>query len=298
MNACIQQMRFFQPATRIVRSSVTMVLILASLLSCREQPIDQVSDHPPTQRLAATTKLYLGSTNNQQSFDTVLVNGLVYPVLASDSMRFRFDAQQRLIRYQLTQSFQSDTGKVTLVPTDNNYLYQQGYLHEGSIKFPLDSTQRRVLSYTKKGYSIINFDSIRHYSSEGILVSALQTSFNSDYPSVKYLLPNKKATLEAGNVIRLEVYDYFSGVLASETRFVYDKQHFAPLATFTFLGETSRHALLRKTVINYNADGVHTTEYTYTNQYDSQSRLIRQLEYEESKNSSYPGSYILTKYYY
>ena len=93
---------------------------------------------------------------------------------------------------------------------------------------------------------------------------------------------------------QLEVYNYFDGSIDNVTRYFYDDQHYAHLATFTFLGETSRNALSRKKYVRYSSSEVYTSEYVYTNQYDEQGRLIRQLEEVETEGPGYGKSYTLT----
>ncbi|WP_461093949.1 hypothetical protein [Spirosoma gilvum] len=265
--------------------------------------MDQLPTQPPTQRVEAMATFYLSKSHSQTSVDTVLFNGVIYSVNAIDSTTFSYDSHQRLIGQQLKQSFEANGQKMISMAPANTYRYQDGYLQvlrDGySAKFPLDSTHQRITSYTRPSYSFVDVDTLRSYSREGILVSALQDSYNPSYPSIKYVQPNRKIALEAGNRIRLEAYSSFTGALESVTRFIYDNQHFAPLATLTFLGETSRNALLRKTEIRYLSNGVgSTTEYVYTNHYDQQGRLVSQLEYAETTPASYPGWYTLTRYYY
>lgn len=280
-----------------------LMALLLTLEGCKQPSIDQLPTQPPTQRIRAMATFYLSKSPFQTSIDTVLFNEVIYPVIAIDSTSFTYDSQQRLIGQQLKQSFEANGRKVILTAPANSYRYQDGYLQvlrDGySAKFPLDSTHQWLTSYTRPSYSFVDVDTLRSYSREGILVSALQDSYNPSYPSIKYVQPNCKVAVEAGNRIRLETYSSTTGALESVTRFIYDNQHFSPLATLTFLGETSRNALLRKTEIRYLANGeVSTTEYVYTNQYDQQGRLASQLEYIESNHASYPGWYTLTRYYY
>ncbi|WP_461092073.1 hypothetical protein [Spirosoma gilvum] len=277
--------------------------MLLALDGCNQPSIDQLPSQPPTQRVGAVVKLYLGKPHSQTGIDTVLFNGVIYPVNAIDSTSFAYDNQQRLIRQQLSQTYEANGRKLTSMAPLTMYRYQDGYLQvlrDGyASKFPLDSTRQRVTSYTRPSYSFVDVDTLRSYSGEGILVRALQASYNTSYPSINYFRPNRKVALEAGNMIRLETYSSYTGALESVTRFIYDNKHFAPLAALTFLGETSRNVLLRKTEINYLGDVVaYTAEYVYTNHYDQQGRLVSQLEYAETKNASYAGSYTLTRYYY
>ena len=274
------------------------LLFVVALVGCYEQPVEQFTRQAPTQRVRAMTKLALGSKLNEISLDTVRFNGTTYFVWAIDSMSVSYDAQQRLIRYQLQQTTQYNGKLFTSQAPDQTYLYQNGYLHEAATRYRLDSTQRRVLSYTRRGYSYTEFDSLRRYSNEGLLVSVLQTTLTGTPSFQPTGLPTVLMTIEGGNITKLGEYDYSTKALNRVTRYTYDNKRFGPLAVFTFRGESSRNALLRKTIISYDANSPRSTEYTYTNQYDKQGRLIAQLEYEEPKNSPYPGSYTLTKYYY
>lgn len=290
------------------RFTLSYIIALTTSLGCRDRSVDLVQNDPPTQRVVASTKLYLGTYPDLISSDTVIVEGVVYPVNALDSLSFYYDNQQRPIQLKRTQISQA-YGKKTNSPTvSSTYSYQNGQMNERenfyetysgrAFQFPLDSTQRRVIAYTKSNYSFVDFDSLRHYSIEGILLSASRSSYNPSYPDINRRLPTMKTTVEAGNIIRSESYNSWSGAIEAVTRFVYDNKHHAPLATFTFLGETSRNTLLRKTVIGYYGNQTITHEYMYTNEYDSQGRLTRQLESEVPKSSTQRATQTLTKFYY
>ncbi|GAB3776593.1 hypothetical protein GCM10028818_22530 [Spirosoma horti] len=284
------------------------LFLLVALVGCHHPSIDYALGNPPTQRPKATTTLYLDLTANLVNLDTVQMGGIVYSVLAQDSMRFSYDNQQRLIKVDLTHSSQ-DYGKKIISPTvSSTYAYQNNQLsgreyftetYAGRpFQYPLDSSNHRVLAYTRYGYSFVDYDSLRQYSGEGILLNALQTSFNPSFPNIKRQIPNSKATIEGGNITHSEVYSSWTSDLVKINRFSYDMNHYAALATFPFLGETSRNVLLRKTVITYYGNEVDTSNYIYTNEYDNQGRLIRQYEMRVSKDSPIGSERRLTKFYY
>lgn len=161
----------------------------------------------------------------------------------------------------------------------------------------LDPVGHRLLAYIHKGYSIVFFDSLRVYSAEGILTSTLQADYNATYPLKNKSVPNKKIIIESGNVTRIESYDEL-GKINRITRCVYDNKHYAPLATDTFLGETSRNVLMRKIIITYQTRTSYTSDFTYANEYDNEGRLISQLEHELPTTSDPTGTKLLTKFYY
>ena len=289
---------------------VPFLLCSSVLISCQTPSPDPVLPAPPVQRVAALTVSSLGQFSTNTVFRMVTIAGTAYPVSAVDSLHFQYDSQRRLIRKDLTQSIQYYPDKsATITGSRSEYRYdgtslleQEGispYWSGRSFRFPLDSTRQRVLSYTKTGYSFVAFDSLRRYSGEGILTSALQTYYNPGYPLTERREPNTNATVEAGNVTRLEEYDPTSGKLTRLTRFYYDNKHYAPLAIITFLGEASRNALLKKTILDYSyAGGVVTEEHTYTSEYDAQGRMTRQVEYSLDQHTNQVRPSSLIAYFY
>ncbi|MEZ0543146.1 hypothetical protein [Fibrella arboris] len=301
-------MKPYKPVSRAVWASISGMLLLVVLSGCHDQILTQPLSSPSKQRVKATAKRYLHLTGtiNQIYLDTVRLDGTSYSAWAIDSISFYYDDNQRLTRHQLNQTMVISDKKVIFEPTGSTYTYLNGYMQETyvnrymreALRFPLDPGQRHVLSYNKAEYGYVDVDSIRRYSGEGLLLSALQVRLLPRYSISNNQLPTWQSTLKAGNMTQLEVYNYFDRTTDNVTRYFYDDQHYAPLATFTFLGETSRNALLRKTQVWYSISGVHTSEYVYSNQYDAQGRLIRQLEEVESKGSGYWKYYTLTNYYY
>lgn len=294
----------------LIKCVATSLLASLTVVSCQTTLPDPTLTDLPTQRVKAQTVSSLGVYADQISIDTALIEGTVYQINARDSLSFRYDAQQRLVGHSLTQVFQAYRQRHTTA-TRSEYSYQAGSMTEREGIGPqgsgllrqhsLDNSERRVATYTKRGYAHIQLDSLRTYSAEGLLLNALQTDLNPSFPPTKSLQPNTKATLESGNIIRREVYNAFSGVLNSVTRSVYDTKHFAPLAIFTFLGEDSRNALVQKTYTAYQSDGItieHVFKYTYDNEYDQQGRMTRQTEYVQDKTYPQKRPINTTQYYY
>jgi hypothetical protein len=279
----------------MIKPNVIGLFFVVTLLGCREHSLEQFPNQTPAQRVSSMTKLYLAINPTDNKLDTVLVNGTTYSVTSIDSMSFSYDAQQRLIRHQY-QQITTNKDKPFQAP-DQTYLYQNGYMHQGASRYRLDSTQRRVLSYTQQGFGYTDFDSLRSYSSEGLLVSVLRTILTNKPSFQPVGPPTVLATVEGGNITKVEEYDYSTKALNRVTRYTYDNKHFGPLAAFTFRGESSRHALLRETITRYYGTSYDTYTYAYINQYDRQNRLTRQLQQDVS-NSSNPKSLVLTKFCY
>ena len=295
----------------LMKCVTTSLLVTLAMVSCRtELPVPALIDLP-TQRVKTQTVSSLGIYTDQISIDTALIEGTVYQINGKDSLSFRYDAQQRLVGHTSTQLFQT-YGQRHTTTTQSEYSYQAGSMTEregigpqgsGLVRqHSLDNSGRRVATYTKRGYAHVRLDSLRTYSTEGLLLNALQTDLSPSNPPTKpSLLPNTKATLEKGNMIRREVYNTFSGTLGSITRYVYDTKHLAPLAVFTFLGEDSRNALVQKIHTVYQSNGItieYVLKYTYYNEYDERGRMTRQTEYVQDKTYPQKKAMNTAKYYY
>jgi hypothetical protein len=277
-----------------------IILTLVSCLliaSCHEKSIDAPLSPPPTQRIASLSMRYVRQQPQDPILDTVHIKDIVYPIVARDSLSFSYDAQDRLITSDRLQWYTTIDGPQI---NGGNGIQHSIYSYQGdrflevegstrqSFYCSLDSAQRRVLSRNKKRYSYVDVDTLRQYSTEGMLVSMQGPGYRQVF------------VIENGNVTRIEQYRLGSSNLEMLTRLVYDNKHYAPLTPFTFLGETSRNALLRKTILSYYPDGTHTDEYTYQNQYDNQGRMTRQVEYQQltNYNQGKPYLWLVTDYYY
>lgn len=268
-------------------------------LGCRTKMPEPAQMAPPSQRVAARTVSHLGLVLDQVSLATVSFAGTSYAVRGFDSVSYRYDDRRRLVSLQGVGTSQA-YGKKFSYPYGGEFIYEQRKLIAGSgnyrAVYPLDSTEHRILSRNGRAYSLVIFDTLRRYSNEGILISSLQGDYNPTFPDTKREVPNLKATIQAGNVVRLEEYSPWSGKLELVTLCSYDLQHYAPLATETYLGETSRNTLRKKTILN--PVGVVLNEYLYANEYDQQGRLVRQLESLRLPTTILPKVLSLTRYYY
>jgi hypothetical protein len=227
--------------------------------------------------------------------DTVVVEGTVYSIASKDSMAFQYDSQDRLVKFDRTQFSGGPGGSYTNGPLKNLYEYSNGQFQEveggtGSrFSFRLDNTQRRVLSRTKKRNLYTELDTLRQYSPEGILTSVQTANYHQVF------------IIENGNVTRIEQYNNRTNKLDQTTELIYDLTHAAPPAQFTFLGETSRNALVSKKVQDYTSPGgAITYTYSYRNVYDSKGIMIRQVEYRQDSaiNQGKPYFWTATDYYY
>lgn len=281
-------------------------VLLFTLAGCRRDSTEDVVSSPPTQRARAVTSLSLGSGQllpGQISLETVTVGGTAYNVVSIDSSVYGYDNQQRLTSHVLTQTTQANDQRFTLPSVRYDYTYQPGVLLEtytsgpGQVlrRYPLESTNNRVTAYTRDFYSVVLVDTLRKYSSEGILLETLQAALTSRV--VNSTTPTLRTTVQDGNVIKQEEYNT-TGVLQRVDQNVYDTRQYAPRQSVSFLGETSRNALLSK-VSTYTDAGVsRATTYTYQNEYDSQGRLRQQLEKAVSNDSPTYSAYRLIKFYY
>lgn len=281
-------------------------VLLLTMASCRRDAAEEVVSAPPVQRVRAITSMSLGSDQllpGQISLDTAIVAGTVYKAVSIDSSAFTYDDQQRLASHALTQTTQANGKPFTLPSVRYEYTYQPGVLLEtytsgtGRVirRYPLESTSSRVTAYTRDFYSVVLIDTLRKYSTEGILLEALQTALNSRV--ISSTTPTLKTTIQDGNVSKQEEYN-ITGVLERIDQNVYDMQRYAPRQSLTFLGETSRNALSSKVSTYTDAGGKRATTYTYQNVYDAQGRMIRQLEKATSNDSPTYSSYRLVKFYY
>lgn len=253
----------------------------------------------PTQRVTRLEIFYPEFSPypaSRKALDVVTVDGKETQFVAKDTRLFQYDGQQRLISYKLKQIAQTDEGQEYGGDTlRNSYSYNNGRMTEveggtqRTYAYPLDDTQHRVLTHTKTGYLYINVDTLRKYSNEGILTEI--TTQGS----------RQVITVDGGNVTKIEQYNVASGKLEKVTNFDYDNAHYAPLAQVTFLGEASRNALNKQTILDYSfAEGVRTYTFSYRNQYDNQGRMSQQLEYTEDPTLNQGKAFVsqLRKYYY
>jgi hypothetical protein len=277
------------------RITLALAVLCILVIGCKDAPLELTPAPSSGQRVAHLAILYYRFLDQEPMLDTVLIDGMVKAIASKDSMSFRYDSQGRLTNYDRTQYSANVGGPYTSGTLKSEYTYQNGQLQEleGStgirFQYRLDDSQRRVLSRTKKRYSYIDVDTLRQYSAEGILKTV-------------QLLNNRQVfTIDNGNVVRIEQYGIASGKLEQVTQMTYDNTHLAPPAQLTFLGETSRNALVHKKILDYGyADGVHIYDYTYTNEFDAQGRMTRQIEYHQESwyNQGKPYFWTATDYYY
>lgn len=282
----------------IINRVVTTLCFCALLVSWQRSSAQQ-SPGAPTQRVTRLEIFYPEFSPypaSRKALDAVTVDGKETQFVAKDTRLFRYDDQQRLTNYNLTQIAQTDEGQQYGGDTlKNSYSYTNGRMTEveggtqRTYEYPLDDTQRRVLTHTKNGYSYINVDTLRKYSTEGIVTEVtIQGS-------------RQVITVDAGNITKIEQYNVASGKLEKITNFDYDNAHYAPLAQVTFLGEASRNAISKQTIVDYSfAEGVRTYTFSYRNQYDDQGRMSQQLEYTEDPSLNQGKAFVsqLRKYYY
>lgn len=280
--------------------------ILFMLADCRPDPVEEAVDPPPKQRVKALTtlNLRLGKLSPDEiSLDTVMVAGTVYNVVSFDSTVYSYDEQKRLTSYVRTQTGQA-YGRPHTSSYRCDYAYQPGVLSEtflqgnrqATVRYPLESTNNRVTAYTREYYSAILVDTLRKYSPEGILLETLEVGPNSRKPN--FTTPTRKITVESGNIVKQEEYNSYGGNLQTVARYVYDVKRYAPLSTFTFLGETSRNAVLKIVSTHTDVDGSRDNTYTYQNEYDGQGRMTRQLEKTTVSYAPSYSAFLLTRYYY
>lgn len=275
--------------------SFMLTLLAMILYGCKDAPVETAVAIPSGPRVSRLTTSYLRILNQDPLLDTVVVDGTVYSIASKDSMAFQYDSQDRLINFDRTQFSGGSGGSYTNGPLKNVYAYSNGQFQEveggtGSrFSYKLDNTQRRVLSRTKKRNLYTELDTLRQYSPEGILTSVQTANYRQVF------------TIENGNVTRIEQYSNRTNKLDQTTELTYDLAHAAPPAQFTFLGETSRNALVSKKVQDYTAPGGAVTyTYSYRNLYDAQGRMIRQIEYHQDSaiNQGKPYFWTATDYYY
>ncbi|GAB3893424.1 hypothetical protein GCM10028825_34080 [Spirosoma agri] len=270
-------------------------MVIGSLTTCRDKTTDLAPVATPSQRITSQSIQYVRILDQEPSLDTVQIDGVVQALSSKDSLRFQYDAEDRLVSYNRTQYTATAMGPFTNGTQKSLFSYNNGRFQEleggtGSrFEFSLDNAQRRVLNRTKRRGSYIDVDTLRQYSSEGMLTTVEKQGNRQVF------------TIENGNVVRIEQFSTRTGTLEMVTEFTYDTGHRAPAAPFTFLGETNRNALLTMKTLDYSyATGVRSTTYTYRNEYDSQERMTRQIEYHQDSwyNQGKPYFWTATDYYY
>lgn len=274
---------------------ISLLLLGIVVCGCKDASVEPSVVIPSVPRVSSFTTSYLRILDQDPLLDTVVVEGTVYSIASKDSMAFQYDSQDRLVKFDRTQFSGGPGGSYTNGPLKNLYEYSNGQFQEveggtGSrFSFRLDNTQRRVLSRTKKRNLYTELDTLRQYSPEGILTSVQTANYHQVF------------IIENGNVTRIEQYNNRTNKLDQTTELIYDLTHAAPPAQFTFLGETSRNALVSKKVQDYTSPGgAITYTYSYRNVYDSKGIMIRQVEYRQDSaiNQGKPYFWTATDYYY
>ncbi|GAB2580211.1 hypothetical protein [Spirosoma areae] len=280
------------------RSLLLLLLTGLCLFGCKRSDPETDPVEAKIERISRMTVFYADVPPGPANVAMDTVNGKVYTFIASDDHSFRYDSRNRLINHVLTQTSATDKELFTF-KNQYSYGYANGRMTETqtndggtrTYSFLLDSTQSRVLTYTKRmqgdNAQLPNgLDTLRQYSADGILKGVVKAS------------GRQVITIDQKNITRIDEYSRSTGNLDNTRTFVYDLDYYSPPAYLTFLGETSRNALVKKTA-NYGSSGSSNTYVsTYQNSYDASKRLIRQVEF-----SQYPGQAqvvvsTLTKYYY
>ncbi|WP_460961624.1 hypothetical protein [Spirosoma litoris] len=289
----------------MIRSTLPLFITFIGFYSCTTPDSDSESVSArqflqPTERVSKMTVYYTSPLTSLNYVGKDTVNGQVFNFVDADAYTFRYDSQNRLINHTLTQTSASDAGVYTH-KNQYSYVYANGRMTETqtsdagtqSYSFILDSTQSRVLAYTKHLYTASGpvytptpLDTLRQYSAEGILKSVLRGS------------NRQTITIDTKNITQIDEYSNRTGKLDNTTAFVYDMDHYAPPAYFTFLGETSRNAVVKRT-INYGSQGQADVYIsTYQNTYDTQKRLVKQVEFSQYPGQAKPTVATVTTYSY
>ncbi|QMW03797.1 hypothetical protein [Spirosoma foliorum] len=282
----------------MIRSTLPLLISCIGFYSCTTPDSEPVfvsarQFQPPIERVSKMVVYYTSPLTSLNYVGKDTVNGQVYNFVGADTYTFQYDAQNRTVKHTLTQTSASDIGLYTH-KNQYRYAYANGRMTEAqtsdagtqTYSFPLDSTQSRVLAYTKRIYANALLDTLRQYSAEGILKSVLRGS------------NRQTITIDTKNITQIDEYSNRTGKLDNTTAFVYDMDHYAPPAYFTFLGETSQNTVVKRT-INYGSQAqVDVYISTYQNTYDTQKRLIKQVEFSQYPGQAKPTVATVTTYSY
>ncbi|MVM31416.1 hypothetical protein GO755_15330 [Spirosoma sp. HMF4905] len=289
----------------MIRSTLSLLITCIGFYSCHTPDSDPVSISArqflqPVERVSKMTVYYTSplASTNYVGKDTV--NGKIYSFIGADAYTFQYDAQSRLVSHALIQTSASDIGVYTH-KNQYSYVYANGRMTETqtsdggtqTYSFRLDSTQSRVLAYTKRIYTASGpiyasalLDTLRQYSADGILQRVVRGS------------NRQTITIDKKNIARIDEYSNRTGNLDNATAFVYDMDYYAPPAYFTFLGETSQNAVVKRTV-NYGSQSqANAYVSTYQNTYDAQRRLVKQIEFSQYPGQGKPVVSTITTYSY
>nr|WP_231780061.1 hypothetical protein [Spirosoma sp. KNUC1025] len=224
-----------------------------------------------------------------------------YSYSAIDSTTYRYDKLGRQISRHLRQRGASQMNKQMglLNEVTYQYTYTTTTVLEQTptqqLENPLDTSQLRYASYSQPYFDRphVIVDTLRHYSSEGILVSS--TTINR---SVNQVIAKRVSRVDQGDVVNISLsYDQQSTPY-EVTTLSYDRSHYGALTTQPLDGETSRHALLTKVVTSYWGSQTDRSSFTYSNEYDSQGRLVQQSESYQPANGQPAELRSLTRFYY
>jgi len=285
--------------------SIVILIACIGLYNCNTPDVDPFFDAAsvrqavPIERVSRMMVKYTSplESNNYVGKDTV--SGQVYNFIGTDDYSFQYDAQSRLIKQVLVQTSASDNGLHSR-KDQYAYTYTNGRMTETqttdggtrTFSFTLDSTQSRVLAYTKRSYTDAGtpvpatLDTLRQYSPEGILKRVVRGA-------------NRQViTIDTKNITQIDEYSNRTGNLDNSTSFVYDRDHYAPSAYLTFLGETSRNAVVKRTTIYGSLSQANAYVSTYQNIYDAQGRLIKQVEFSQYPGQEKPIVSTITTYSY
>ncbi|QDK81381.1 hypothetical protein EXU85_23330 [Spirosoma sp. KCTC 42546] len=287
-------------------SRLTLILIACvGLYNCNTPDVDPFFDAAsvrqavPIERVSRMTVKYTSTLESKNYVGKDTVNGQIYSFIGTDEYSFQYDAQNRLIKQVLVQTSASDNGLHSR-KDQYSYSYANGRMTETqttdggtrTYSFTLDSAQVRVLAYTKRSYTDTGtpvpatLDTLRQYSPEGILKQVVRGA------------NRQMTTIDKKNITKIDEYSNRTGKLDNSTSFDYDMDHNAPPAYFTFLGETSRNAVVKRTTQYGTQDQANAYTSTYQNTYDAQDRLIKQVEYSQYPGQDKPIVATITTYSY
>ncbi|GAB2545087.1 hypothetical protein GCM10027085_40850 [Spirosoma aerophilum] len=245
--------------------------------------------------------------------DTLTITGKTYYVSSIDSTRFTYDQQDRLLRLEIQKTSQGSAYPTMKFPpyqykSQSTFTYQNRRLTELSEEginlkpvIGLDSDLRRIeFKQTRNSLGALQLvETLRTYSPEGILSYRRRTLYTA---GLKPLVDEEHSTVKDGNVVQtiLMLLEYYgpANKVYETTDYEYDLNRVGAPAMYTFEGETSRNALLKKTLTRTYLSSVDRYEFTYSNEYDAQGRLVAQVEYLRTNNAPDREIKYLTRYYY
>ncbi|MVM41413.1 hypothetical protein GO730_33165 [Spirosoma sp. HMF3257] len=288
----------------MIRSALSLIIICICYYSCTMPDSDPSTVsarqfQQPVERVSKMTVYYTSPLASRNYVGKDTINGQIYSFIGADAYTFQYDAQSRLIKQVLVQTSASDNGLHSR-KDQYSYVYANGRMIETqtsdggtrTYSFTLDSTQNKVLAYTKRTYTDAgipvpaSLDTLRQYSVEGILQRVVRGA------------SRQVITIATKNIAQIDEYSNRTGKLDNSTSFLYDADHYGPPAYFTFLGETSRNAVVKQTVTYGNQGQAAAYISTYQNAFDAQSRLIKQVEFLQYPGQDKPVVATITTYSY